>query len=280
MKKLIAMLLALVMIIGLVACGNKTPDAPVVDDPVVDDKPVQDKPVEPAPSDEPTDEPTEPEHVTMSYAEFVAAPMDSEVHVDTYIQATESWWDGKIQLYTQNEEGAYYIYDVACTEEEAALLVPGTHICVTGYKGEWSGEVEILDATYEILEGSYIVEEAIDVTELAKQGNDALAEKMNHLVAINGMTVAPSTDAEGNEVAYLYKWDGSGSQGDDLYFNVAIGEQTYTFTVNVYMIGTGADSDVYKAVEALQVGDTINVEGFLYWYNGAQPHVTSVTVAE
>ena len=46
------------------------------------------------------------------------------------------------------------------------------------------------------------------------------------------------------------------------------------------MIGTGADSDVYKAVEALQVGDTINVEGFLYWYNGAQPHLTSVTVVE
>ena len=124
------------------------------------------------------------------------------------------------------------------------------------------------------------IEDAIDVTELAAQGNDALATMMNHLVAINGLTVAPSTDAEGNEVAYLYKWDGSGSQGDDLYFNVAIGEQVYTFTINVYMIGTGADSDVYKAVEALQVGDTINVEGFLNWYNGAQPHVTAVAPAK
>ncbi len=46
------------------------------------------------------------------------------------------------------------------------------------------------------------------------------------------------------------------------------------------MNGTGADSDVYKAIEALNVGDVIDVEGFLYWYNGAQPHITSVTVAE
>ena len=40
----------------------------------------------------------------------------------------------------------------------------------------------------------------------------------------------------------------------------------------------GQDTDVYKAVEALNVGDTIDVEGFLYWYEGANPHVTSVTV--
>ena len=43
------------------------------------------------------------------------------------------------------------------------------------------------------------------------------------------------------------------------------------------MVGTGADSEVYKAIEALNVGDVIDVEGFLYWYEGAQPHVTSVT---
>ena len=43
MKKLIALLLALVLIMGLVACGNKTPDEPVNDEPV-NDTPVQDEP--------------------------------------------------------------------------------------------------------------------------------------------------------------------------------------------------------------------------------------------
>ena len=42
----------------------------------------------------------------------------------------------------------------------------------------------------------------------------------------------------------------------------------------------GAGTEVYEAVKALNVGDVIDIEGFLYWYEGAQPHVTSVTVAE
>ena len=46
MKKLIALLLALVMVIGLVACGTKTPDAPANDVPT-DDAPATDAPTDP-----------------------------------------------------------------------------------------------------------------------------------------------------------------------------------------------------------------------------------------
>ena len=272
MKKLIALLLAMMMIVGLFAgCANE----PAVTDPSestpVETDPVETDPVETDPVE------TDPVVEVMTHEEFEAAAIDTAVVVETYVQAVESWWDGYVQLYTQAEDGAYYIYNLACTEEEAAAFVPGTKIRVSGYKAEWSGEVEIIDATYEILDGTYIVEEAADVTEL--MGTDDLAAHMNELVAIKGLTVAASKDADGNDVAFLYKWDGSGSQGDDLYFNVTLGENTYTFTVNAYMIGTGADSDVYKAVEALQIGDTIDVEGFLYWYDAAQPHVTNITVA-
>jgi len=275
MKKLIAMLLALVMVIGLVACGQKAPEA------APETQPATEAPTE-APTEEATEAPTEaeveePEVVTiMSHADYVAAELDTEVVVETYVQTIESWWDGACHIYAQSEDGGYYIYGYQCSEEDAAKLVPGTKIRVTGYKTAWSGEVEIVDAAVEILEGSYIVEEAVDVTEL--WGTDELEAHMNALVAFKGLTVAASTDAAGNEAAFLYKWDGSGSQGDDIYFNVALGDQQYTFTINAYMIGTGADSDVYKAVEALNVGDVIDVEGFLYWYEGAQPHVTSVTV--
>ena len=244
MKKLFALLLALTMLVAFAGCN-----------------------AEPA-------EETLPEGV-MTYAEFAAAPMDSEVVVHTYVQAVESWWDGCVQIYAQSKDGAYYIYDLACTEEEAAKLVPGTKLEVKGYKGEWSGEIEIMDATYKILEGSYIVTEAFDVTAL--MGTDALAEHMNKKVAMKGLTVAASKDANGNDVPFLYKWDGSGSQGDDIYFNVSLGDATYTFTVNAYMIGNEA---TYKAVEALKIGDKIDVEGFLYWYNAAQPHVTAVSAAK
>ena len=31
---------------------------------------------------------------------------------------------------------------------------------------------------------------------------------------------------------------------------------------------------------SLGVGDVIDLEGFLYWYEGANPHITSVAAAE
>jgi len=250
MKKFLALLLALTMLVAFAGC--------------------EEKPVETEPK---ATEETLPEGI-MTHAEFDAAAMDSEVAVHTYVQAVESWWDGCCQIYAQSKDGAYYIYDYACTEEEAAKLVPGTKIEVKGYKSEWSGEVEITDATITILEGSWTVEAAANVTAL--MGTDDLAKHMNELVAVKGLTVAASTDADGNEVPFLYKWDGSGSQGDDIYFNVELNGTVYTFTVNAYMIGI---DDTYKAVEGLKIGDKIDVEGFLYWYNAPQPHVTSVKVA-
>ena len=209
----------------------------------------------------------------MTHADYVAADIDTEVTVETYVQANQSWWDNTITLYTQAEDGAYFIYNMPCSEEDAAKLVPGTKLLVTGYKSEWSGEVEITDATFEIEDGSYIAE-ATDVTELL--GTDTLIDHQNEFVSFKGMTVEPSTDADGNEVAYLYSWDGSGERGSDLYFNVSVNGATYTFTVESYLCGQ--DTEVYQAVEALNVGDTIDMEGFLYWYEGANPHITSVTV--
>ncbi|MBR5942688.1 MAG: hypothetical protein IKZ81_05030, partial [Clostridia bacterium] len=90
--------------------------------------------------------------------------------------------------------------------------------------------------------------------------------------------VEPQTDAAGKEVAFLYNWDGSGSEGNDLYFDVSLNGEKYTFTVRANLCG--ADSDVYKAVKALKVGDVIDMEGFLYWYDGPNPHITSVVPAE
>ena len=257
MKKLIALMLALVMVLALAACGGEK--APTNTD-------------TPAPSD---NAPAGNEEVkVMTNAEFVAADLDTAVVVETAIQAYESWWDGEIDLYCQDETGAYYVYGVKCTEDEAKAFVPGAKVRVSGFKAAWDGEVEIIDAKVEVLEGTYIHETATDVTAL--MGTDALEAEMNKLVAVKGLTVAASKNAAGEDVPYLYKWDGSGAQGDDLYFNVSLGEATYTFTVNAYMNDT---ADVYAAVEGLKIGDKIDVEGFLYWYNGAQPHLTSVTVA-
>ena len=212
----------------------------------------------------------------MTYAEYVAADVDTEVVIEAYVQAKQSWWEDKATVYAQDQDGAYFLYDMACSEEDYEKLVPGTKIKVTGFKSEWSGEVEIIDATFEIEEGSYIAE-ALDVTALL--GTDELIENQNKFVAFKGMTVeAAGQDADGNDVAFLYKWDGSGQDGDDLYFNVSLNGETYTFTVESYLCDN--TTDVYNAVKNLKVGDVIDMEGFLYWYEGVNPHITSVTAAK
>lgn len=213
----------------------------------------------------------------MSYEEYMAADLDSQVTVETYVQAKQSWWEDKATLYTQDQDGAYFVYDAACSQELYDQLTPGTKIQVTGYKSEWSGEVEIIDASIQVVEGGdTFLAEPLDVTELL--ADDTLIDHQNQLVSFKGLTVEPSTDASGNEAAFLYNWDGSGTDGDDLYFNASYNGQTYTFTVESYLCDN--TTEVYAAVKNLQVGQTIDMEGFLYWYEGVNPHITSITVAQ
>lgn len=262
MKKIFALIMALVMVASLAACtGNNEPAGTTTTATTTE-----------ATTEGTTTVATTEGTAVMTYAEFVAAELDTPVVVESYIQATQGWWDNAIVAYTQNEEGAYFVYKFACSEDEAAKLVPGTKVRITGYKAEYKGEVEITDATFEILEGNWTAT-ALDVTDLL--GTDDLITHQNKLVAFKGMTVETIKDKDGNEHAFLYNWDGSGESGSDLYFNVSINGATYNFCVESYL--TGADTDVYKAVEALKVGDVIDMEGFLYWYDGVNPHITSVT---
>ena len=251
MKKFLILFLSLVLVLGIVACGSKTG------------------------GNNNSDTDVKSEGV-MTYEEYSAAPLDSQVVIETYVQATQSWWDNKATVYTQDKDGAYYLYNMACSEEDYKKLTQGTKIKVTGYKAEWSGEIEVIDATFEIMDGNYVAP-AMDVTSLL--GTDDLIKNQNKFVSFKGMTVeAAGKDSAGNDVAFLYNWDGSGEDGNDLYFNVSLNGNTYTFTVESYLCDN--TTDVYAAVKNLQIGDKIDMEGFLYWYEGVNPHITSVTAAK
>ena len=211
------------------------------------------------------------EEAVMSHADYVAAELDSEVVVETYVQAKQSWWNDKATIYTQAEDGAYFIYEMPISQEEYDKLVPGTKIKVKGYKAAWSGEVEIVDAQYEVLEAEPFIATATDVTALLD--SEELIDHQNELVAFKGMTVE-AYDETG--AAFAYK--NANDKTDDLYFKVSKDGKTYGFCVEFYLCGK--DTEVYKAVEALNVGDVIDLEGFLYWYEGANPHIISVKAAE
>ncbi len=252
MKKILVLMLAVVLALSVAACGgDKQPEAnnAEANAPAADVK----------------------GEGVMTYAEYAAAELDTQVVVETSVQGKQSWWEDKATLYTQDKDGGYFIYDCACPQDVYDKLVTGQKIKVTGYKSEWSGEVEIVDATLEIEEGSYIAEPFDATGELA---SESLIDRQNTKVAFKGLTVEDAGDG----AAFLYKWDGSGQEGDDLYFNVSLDGTTYTFTVESYLCDM--NTDVYKAVQALQIGDKIDVEGFLYWYEGVQPHVTAVSAAK
>ncbi|MCI5938871.1 MAG: hypothetical protein MRZ17_03060 [Acholeplasmataceae bacterium] len=213
----------------------------------------------------------------LTYEEYMKKEANTEVTVVAYVQAKQSWWEeegqGKASIYAQDKDGGYFFYNLKCTKEEYEKLTVGTRIKVTGNKAVWSGEVEIMDGTFEIVKGKYVAE-TLDVTALL--GTEELIKHQNKLVSFKGMTVEAKKDAEGKDVAFLYKWNGSGEEGDDLYFDVSLNGTKYTFTVESYLCDK--DSDVYKAVKNLKVGDKIDMEGFLYWYNGVNPHITKVTI--
>ena len=276
MKKLLAMVLTVSMTAAMVGCGQAAETTETAAESTAAET-VESTAAEET-ATESTEESTAAEEAAgevLSYADYVAADLDSEVTIESYVQAKQSWWEDKATVYTQDKDGAYFLYNMACSEEDYAKLEKGTKIKVTGYKAEWSGEVEIIDATFEIEEGSFVAE-ALDVTSML--GTDELINHQNEFVSFKGMTVAAAgQDENGNDVAYLYKWDGSGQDGDDLYFNVTLGENTYTFTVESYLCDN--TTDVYNAVKNLSIGDKIDMEGFLYWYEGVNPHITSVTPA-
>lgn len=251
MKKLIAMLLTLAMAVSFAACSNSGANEP---------------------STEPSTEATDAADATggddttatvMTYEEYMAAELDTVVTIEAYVQATQSWWDDVITVYAQDADGAYFLYEMACTEEDSAKLVPGTKIRVTGEKAEWSGEIEIKNATFTFVEGADTYEaEAVDVTELL--GTEDLIKKQNQKVQFKGLTV--------EKIEYK-----NGEPGDDIYVTVGYNGKSYSFCVEVYL--TGTDTDVYKTVGELAEGDVVNVEGFLYWYEGVNTHITAIEKA-
>ncbi len=261
MKKILVVFFALMLALAMVACGNDGANddttADTAADTVVDTA---------ADTEADTAADTGADTVkVMTYAEFAAAELETPVVIETYVQAKQSWWDNKATIYTQDQDGGYFIYEMACSEEDFAKLVAGTKIRVTGYKTAWAGEVEIASgATFEIIEGAdaYIAE-PVDLTEVI--ATEDIINYQNQLASFKGMTVE----------AIEFK---NGEPGDDIYVTLGLGDASYSFCVERYL--TAPDSEVYTTVSALEVGTVVDVEGFVYWYEGVNPHITAIQVAE
>ncbi len=265
MKKLIAFMLVLVMMLCVVACAPaETPNN--------GDTPGSSSSTPSSSGGDKT-----PVSGVMTHAEYLAAEEDEAVEIEAYVQATQSWYNGAIVIYAQDKSyGGYFGYNIPCSEEDAAKLVPGTKINIKGYKTFYKGMPEIAadGAVLTILEGEEpFVAYAEVMTDLL--GKQELVNKAGAYAAFQGLTVKSIT----------YKND---EPGDDIYVDFTLGDATYSFCVERYL--TGPETDVYKAfVDGdVQVGDVVDVYGFVYWYDadedasgdGINTHITKITDAK
>ena len=106
MKKIIALLLAVCMIAAFAGCAKS-------DTAATTEAPTTEAPTE---TTEEVTAPVEAEGDVMSHADYMAAELDSPVCIETYVQAHQSWWDNKLTVYAQSEDGAYFIYNMECSE--------------------------------------------------------------------------------------------------------------------------------------------------------------------
>ena len=88
----------------------------------------------------------------MTYAEYAAADVDTEVTVITYVQDKQGWWEnegvGNATFYTQDKDGAYFLYNMPCSQEDYDALTPEEKAEVSARMNEMSMLMSIMSPTY------------------------------------------------------------------------------------------------------------------------------------
>ena len=211
-----------------------------------------------------------PQETVSTYSDYLLSNGDQPVTIESYLQEKDAWNEGKTNIWLQDEEGAYYIYSLPCSLEEYEALDQGRKLRISGYKAEFSGQLQLTDAVFFLLDGTYL---ASPFDASAFLGSDELYLHQNQRVRFRDLKIEPMFDGVS---AFYYGWDNSGSpeKQSDLYFTASNSGEMCTFLIKSSLRGT--ESEVYRAVQNLRIGDTVNLEGILSWYNGPQPLVTVI----
>lgn len=139
MKKILVILLSLSLLLSFSACSGTedketTPDttAPETETTAESETETETVAETETETEAATHDPSVKSEGVMTYAEYAAAELDTQVVIEAYVQAKQSWWEDKATVYTQDMDGGYFLYNMACSEEDYAKLTPGTKIKVTG----------------------------------------------------------------------------------------------------------------------------------------------------
>ena len=208
---------------------------------------------------------------TLTYNEFLATNYGEQVTIAGYVQAKMVYvTEGahtSLFVKDQTSDSAYFIYNAMMTQETYNAIVEGTPVKITGTKTVFSNEVEIADATVEVLNATPVIANPLDITTIF---SSSASDYINRKIQLTGFTVVPFEDG----TTFHYGYNGNGSNGDAVYFQASYNGMTYKFMVHQYL--TDPSTPVYTAVQNLQAGQTITIQGYMYFYENPLVMVTSI----
>ena len=209
------------------------------------------------------------EGAPLSYAEFMKADPGTAVCIEACVQAHQAWQNGLISVYAQDQDGGYYIENMACTAADASRLIPGVKIRVNGLKIEQDGGIKIIGGQFSFVEGGdlYLAEPA-DVTVLL--ASELLRGYQNMRISLKNMILEPY-----DETGAAFVCRDPDGHPNDLVFRASNGGEILEFYVDASLCGEG--SPVYRAAELLKPGQAVDLEGFLFWNQGAKPKITFIS---
>lgn len=217
----------------------------------------------------------------MTYAEFMAKEADEAVIIEGFIAAKQSWWDNKVTMYlvTETPGEGYFIYNFPCTEDENTNVYKiGEYIHIEGTKTIYAGEHEIMGEN--ITKSCLVDKEELVMPPTPIELSDklsSLTEYRNSFFTVTLEVVEYETTDQDVSVSDSGAWGYKGAEvNNDLYFRLSDGSNNLDCCVEYYL--TDNKTDVYEKTQLLEVGHIVTITGYLYWYNGANPHVVSLTI--
>lgn len=108
-KKTLALTMAMALVLSLAACGNSNADvaaestAAATTEAATTEAATTEAAATEASTEAAEAVADEKSEGVMTYEEYMAADLDSEVVIEAYVQAKQSWWEDKATLYTQDQ---------------------------------------------------------------------------------------------------------------------------------------------------------------------------------
>lgn len=202
---------------------------------------------------------TIPAYKVFGYAEYAASADDASVVVEGVVIGIMSKSTGSsansIYLQGANNDGGYYVYNLAEDPIADLGIKVGMTVSVSGVKDTYNGLHEVVNATATITDSTIKTVEPLDYTEAFKNAanltDEALVSKQSLLVTIKGVEITTQDESSG-------------------YYKFKLGDnETYVRISSSNNCLTKDEITAFKKGHTEHAVWTANVTGIVQLYSGA-----------